>query len=75
MHVAAVEAMGSQRRQFQERRAGIDQEIDALARQHLATRCVAVARGLAAAAGDLGKLLAQIGDEAAHGFGIARKVR
>ena len=44
MHVAAIEAVGRQRRQFEKRGAGIDQEIDALARQHLAARGVPLAR-------------------------------
>ena len=74
MHVAAIEAVGRQRRQFQERGAGIDQQVDALARQHLAARGVALARGFAAAAGDLIELFAQLGDEAAHDFGVACKI-
>ena len=36
MHVAAIEAVGGERRQFEKGRAGIEQQIDALARQHLA---------------------------------------
>ena len=51
MHVAAIEAVGGQRRQFEKRRAGIDQQVDALARQHLAARGMPLARRLAAAAG------------------------
>ena len=74
MHVAAIEAIGRQRRQFQERGAGIDQQVDALARQHLAARGMAVARGLAAAAGDLAELVAQIRDEAAHGLRVACEI-
>ena len=42
---------------------GIDQEIDALARQHLAARGVAGTRGFAAAAGDLLELAAKICDQ------------
>jgi hypothetical protein len=38
MHVAAIEVIGSQRRRFEEGRSRIDQQIDALARQHLAPR-------------------------------------
>ena len=53
MHVAAIEAVGRQRRQFEKRGSRIDQEIDALARQHLAARGVPGARGFAAAAGDV----------------------
>ena len=74
MHVAAIEAVGRQRRQLQERGPGIDQQIDALPRQHLAARCVAVARDLAAATGDLAELFTQIRDERAHGFSIAREI-
>ena len=71
MHVAAIEAVGGQRRQFEECGAGIDQEVDAVARQHLAARGVPLARGLAAAAGDLLELVAQFADKAAHDVGVA----
>ena len=74
MHVAAIEAVGRQRRQLEERRAGIDQEIDALARQHLAARGMPGARGLAAAAGNLVEFLAELGDQRPHGFGIAGEI-
>ncbi len=57
MHVAAIQAVGGERRQFEKRRSRIDQEIDALARQHLAARGVPGARRLAAAAGHLIELL------------------
>ena len=44
MHVAAVEPVGRERRQLEERRAGIEQQVDALARQQLAARrCAAPA--------------------------------
>src|SRR5258706_6209563 len=62
MYVAAVEAVGRKWRQFEERRARIDQEVDALPRQHLAARGMPGARGLAAAAGDLIELIAEFGD-------------
>ena len=74
MHVAAIEAVGRQRRQFEKRRSRIDQEIDALARQHLAARGMPDARGLAAAAGDLVELLPELGDQRAHGLGVAGKI-
>ena len=74
MHVAAIEAVGRQRRQFEKCRAGIDQQIDALARQHLAARGMPGARGLAAAAGHLIELVAQLGDQRPHGLGIAGKI-
>ena len=55
--------MGRQRRQFEKGGAGIDQEIDALAGQHLAARGMPLARHLAAAAGDLVELFAELGDQ------------
>ena len=66
MDVAAIEAVGRQRRQFEKRGAGIDQQVDALARQHLAARGMPGARSLAAAAGHHLELFAKLGDEAAH---------
>ena len=75
MHVAAVEAVGGERRQFEKRCSRIGQEIDALARQKLAARGMSFARGLpAAAAGDLAELFAKLGDERTHGFGITGKI-
>ena len=62
MNIAAIEAVGRKRRQLQERGPGIDQQVDALTRQHLAARRMAVARGLAAATGDLAEFFAQISD-------------
>ena len=75
MDVAAIEAVSRERRQFEERGAGIDQQIDALARQHLAARKVPLARNLAAAAGDAVQLLAQIGDQRPHGVGVMGEFR
>ena len=66
MRVAAIEAVGRQRRQFQEGGAGIDQEVDALTRQYLAVRGVALARGLSATSRNLSKLFVHLGDKAAH---------
>ncbi len=74
MHVAAIEAMGRQRRQFEKGGTGIDQQVDALAGQHLAARSVPVARDLAAAAGHLVEFAAQFGDQRAHGFGVAGEI-
>ena len=74
MHVAAIEAVSRQRRQFHKRRAGIDQEIDALARQHLAARGMPRPRGLATAPGNGIELLLQFRDEDAHRLGIAGKI-
>jgi hypothetical protein len=64
-----------QRRQFQKRGSGIDQQVDPLARQHLAARLVARPRHLPAAARDQIELVAQFGDERAHGFRVAREIR
>ena len=74
MDVAAIEAVGGQRRQFEKRGAGIDQQVDALARQHLAARGMPLARHLAAAAGHDLELVAKLGDEAAHHVGVAGKL-
>ena len=74
MHVAAIEAVGRQRRQFEKRRAGIDQQIDALARQHFSARSVPRPRCLAAAAGDLIELFAEFGDQRPHRLGVAGKI-
>ena len=63
MHVAAIEAVGGERRQFEEGGAGIDQQVDALARQHLAARGMPLARRLAAAARDHLELVAQVGHQ------------
>ena len=74
MHIAAIEPVGGERRQFEKRRARIDQEIDALARQHLAARGVPGARGFAAAAGHLIELSPQLGDQRSHRLGVAGKI-
>ena len=55
--------MRGQRRQLQERRAGVEQPVDAIARQQLAALDVALARALAAAERDALELLAQVGDQ------------
>ena len=49
MHVALVHAEGGERADFEERRAGIDERRDALSRQQLAARHMALARPLRAA--------------------------
>jgi hypothetical protein len=74
VHVAAIKTVGGERRCLEEGRAGIDQQIDALARQHLAARGVTGARGLAAAARDLIELVAEIGDQRTHGLRVAREI-
>ena len=74
MDVAAIEAVGGERRQFEKRGAGIDQQVDALARQHLAARGMPLARRLAAAAGHHLELVAKLGHQAAHHVGVAGKL-
>ena len=74
MDVAAIEAVGGQRRQFEKRGAGIDQQVDALARQHLAARGMPLARRLAAPAGHDLELVAKLRHQAAHHVGVAGKL-
>ncbi len=74
MDIAAIEAVGGERRQFEKGGAGIDQEIDALARQHLAARRMPLAGRLAAPAGDDLELVAKLRDQAAHHIGVAGKL-
>ena len=74
MDIAAIEAVGRERRQFEKRGAGIDQQVDAFARQHLAARGMPLARRLAAAAGHDLELLAKFGHQAAHHVGVAGKL-
>ena len=71
--VAVIHAEGGERRQFEERRAGIDQVHHAVARQELAARHVPFARFLRAAQGGLGAARLQFGDERAHFFRIGAK--
>ena len=66
--------MGGERRQFQKSRTRINQQVDPFARQHLAARCVARARGLAASAGDLIELVAKLTNKRAHGVRVAREI-
>ena len=72
--LAVIHAVRRQRRQLQERAAGIEQRGDAVAHQELAALGVAHPRLVGAAARRLGELVAQILDRAAHGLGIAREV-
>jgi hypothetical protein len=72
MHVAAIEAEGCERREFEKGGAGIDQQIDAFARQHLAARRMAAARDLAATAGNHLQLLPEVGDQRSHRCGVLR---
>ncbi len=70
MHVAAVEPVGGERRELEERRAGIEQQVDALARQKFAARDVPRPRLLAAALDRGIELVAQVGDQALHRRGV-----
>ena len=60
-----------QRRQLEERRAGIEQRPHALARQELAARDMALAGLLAAAQADLVGAGLEVGDQGAHRLGVA----
>jgi hypothetical protein len=73
-HLAPVHAVCGERRQLEDRRARIDQRVDAVARQELAARDVPRARLLAAAACDLGGLRTKVGHELAHQRRIRAKV-
>ncbi len=74
MHVAAIKPIGRERRQFEKRRTGIDQEIDPLARQHLAAGGVPGARRFAAPAGNEIELVAEFGNQRPHRFGVGCKI-
>jgi hypothetical protein len=52
--------------QLEERRAGVDEPVDPLAREQLAAGAVPLDRALAAACGDLRRAVAQLGDERLH---------
>ena len=69
-HLVAVHAVGGELGKFEEGRAGIEQRLDAVARQQLAARDMAGARRLAAAEGGGGGLGFQIGDDRCHGGGV-----
>ena len=63
--VAVVEVLGGERAELEERGAGIAEAVDAVARQQLAARGVALARALATAERGTGQPLVQLGDERA----------
>ncbi len=73
VHVAAVHAEGGERRQFQERRARIDQVHHAIAREKLSARHMPFAGFFRAARGGLGAARLQFDDELAHFVSIAAK--
>ena len=64
--LVAVHAEGRERRQLEERRAGIEQHLHAIARQQFAARHVLGARRLAAAQRDLGLAGAQFRHQGAQ---------
>ena len=64
--VAVVQIPCGERVQLEERRVGVDEPVDPLARRQLAARTMALDRLLAAAARDLRRALAQLGDERRH---------
>ena len=70
-----VHAVGGERRQFQERRAGIEQPHDAVARQKLAARDVALADARRAAVRRLRRGALQLVGERAHARGVGGKLR
>src|SRR5664280_785295 len=71
--VAVIHAEGGKRRQFQERRAGIDQVHHAFSWKKLSAPDMALARLLRAAQGGLGAARLQLGSKRTHSFGIGAK--
>jgi hypothetical protein len=74
-HRLVVDAVGGQLRQLQERRAGIEQQADPVARQELAAAEVPLPRRFAAALPDRGGEVAECGDLGPHGGGVGGEVR
>ncbi|MNE34498.1 hypothetical protein D3C80_1282230 [compost metagenome] len=74
-HVLAVHLEGGQRGEFEEGRAGVEQGVDALARQQLAARAVALLGGDAAALADAAEQGAQVVDLLAHRRAVAGELR
>ena len=70
MDVAAIETMRGERRQLEERRAGIEQQIDAVAREQLAACDVARPRLLAAALHGSVERGTEIRDQTFHRRGV-----
>ena len=71
---AVVHLPRGERVQLEEGRAGIDEPVDPLSRRQLAARAVPLGRLLAAAARDLRRALAQLGDELLHPLAPAREL-
>ncbi len=74
VNVPAIEIIGGERRQLEKGGAGIDQQIDPLTGQQLAAGGMPCPRGFPASPGHQVELLAQIGDQRPHGFGISGKI-
>ena len=72
---SVVQAEGGELREFEERRAGIEQPLDPLARQQLAAREMARARGRAATLGSLCHTGAQLLDQRQHGGAVGGEFR
>ena len=72
--LVVVEAVRGELRQLEERRTGVDQSRDAIARQQLVAREVALARGLTAALSRLRDAGAQVLHQFAHRRGVGREV-
>ena len=67
----AVEPVGSQGREFQERRACVDERVDPLPRQHLAALLVALVRARGAAFEHLRVAAGEVVDQRPHGRLVA----
>ena len=74
MNVAAVHAVRGQRRELQERRSRIEQQVDALACQQFPASGVPRSRLFAAALHGGVELGAQVRDQGFHRLGIAGEV-
>jgi hypothetical protein len=72
--IVVVHAKGRQLGQFQKGRAGVQQQVDALARQQLATGGVFVTGFVAAAQRRLGDFLFQVIHQRTHLVGIGLEV-
>ena len=71
--VTVIKLMGSERRQLQEGRAGVDQLADALARQELAARDMTFTCGLRTAKRSDLEMRVKLGVERLEGRAIARE--
>ena len=75
MDRVVIHAVRGERRELEERRAGIEQLRDALARQQLAARLVALARLGRTALGDRGALVGEVADQFRHRLRIGLEFR